>query len=229
MLLMLQSVTLLQAQRIHGYVNGGYCGAQVEGDELKGFGHTGLTGGVGAFTELTENGRWALGIETDYTVRGVYHNSGAIGNLYNMKLSLHYVDIPLTLYFTDPFGGLQIGAGLVYGRLVAQPHGIIRFNPNVFVPDTTNMAFLKNDLSAALEIRFNIAKGLIFSTRYQFSLIKVKKDWMFYDISHGESWSNDCYNRSLQLRFIWQFGYDDSYQRKGRANNSYSPTKKHRR
>lgn len=201
--------TTVKAQRIHAFVNAGVIGAQIEGDELKGMDHWGLTGGVGAIANLDDNGRWAIAVETDYSSRGVYHNSYDINNYYNIKLSLHYVDIPLTLYFRDPYGGMQFGAGLVYGRLVSQPHGVAKFDPESFIPDTTDMTFLKNDLSPAIELRFNIWKGLQFSARYQFSIIKVKKDW-HYTIVGKDPGSNDFYNRSIQLRLLWQFGDEDT-------------------
>ena len=211
------AATPLRAQRFHAYGLGGAITSQVEGDELKGFKHWGLTGGVGAFADLDDNDRWSLAIETDYSCRGIYNNRHNSENLYNIRLNLHYVDIPVTFFFRDPYGGLRIGAGLVYSRLVSQPHGVIAYRPSYFVPDTTNMKFLKNDISAALEARFTIWKGLQFSTRFQYSIFPVKKDWAFDD--HNSQWKNNCYNSSLTFRLIWEFGYDErpGYHRKSKG------------
>ena len=132
----------VQAQRINAYISAGTITSQVEGDELKGFGHWGLHGGVGAWIKLDDNNTWALTVETDYSCRGISNHSQSSENYYNINLDLHYVDIPVTVFFRDPFGGLQIGAGLVYSRLVSQPHGFIRYNPYYFLPDTTDMKFL---------------------------------------------------------------------------------------
>lgn len=201
-------VVHIQAQRINAYFTAGTVTSQVEGDELKGFSHWGLHGGVGAWVKLDDNDSWAVSLETDYSCRGIFNNSASAENYYNISLDLHYIDIPLTVFFRDPYGGLRLGAGLVYSRLVKQPHGYIRYTPTYFIPDTSDMLFLKNDFAAAVEARFNIWKGLQFSARYQYSIIPIKKDWHF---SMNESiWKNNCYNSSITLRLLWQFGYDDS-------------------
>ena len=201
--------TASQAQQsIQAYVSAGALLSQVEGDELKGFNHLGFTGGVGAWIHLDQNDRWSLAVETDYSGRGISNHKSASDNYYNIQLNLHYVDIPVTLFYHDPFGGIQVGVGLLYSRLVSQPHGVINYNPNYFVPDTTDMSFLKNDLAPAIEIRFSVWKNLKMSIRYQRSIIAVKKDWTFQ--MAGETWSNDCYNSSVSMRLLWQFGDEDS-------------------
>ena len=198
----------MQGQRITAYATIGGIASQVEGDELKGFSHWGLHGGVGAAAFFDNNDRWILTIETDYSCRGIYNHKYGIDNLYNIDLDLHYVDIPVTFFFRDPYGGLQIGAGVVYSRLVAQPHGTIEYRPTYFLPDTNDMTFLKNDVAGAIEIRFSIWRNLQFSTRFQYSIIPIKKDWHF--LFDGEQpWSNNCYNSSLTFRLLWQFGYED--------------------
>ena len=204
-----------QAQRIHGYGLGGAITSQVEGDELKGFNHWGLTGGVGVIANLDDNDTWSLAVETDYSCRGIYNNRHNSENYYNISLNLHYVDIPLTLFFHDPYGGLRIGVGLVYSRLVHQPHGIITYNPNYFIPDTTDMTFLKNDLAPAIEFRFNIWKGLQFSTRYQYSIIPIKRDW-HYEYAEKTN-SNNFYGSSVAFRLLWQFGEDNAYNHSKKA------------
>ena len=212
------------AQRIKAYVSAGAVTSQIEGDELKGFSHWGFTGGVGALAQLDDNDRWSLAVEVDYTGRGVYNNKNSSDNLYNIDLTLHYVDIPATLFFKDPYGGIQIGAGIVYSRLVQQPHGIIKYNPDFFIPDTTDMTFLKNDLAAAVELRFSLWKNLKLSVRYQYSIIPVKKDWLFTE--GDKSWTNDCYNSSAMLRLEWQFGDED---RPSRRKNYANPRHKKKR
>ena len=199
----------LQAQRIHAYGLAGAITSQVEGDELKGFDHWGFTGGVGAIADLDDNDTWSLAVETDYSCRGIYNRKHNSENYYNINLDLHYVDIPLTLFFRDPYGGLRIGVGFVYSRLVRQPHDTITYNPHYFVPDTTDMSFLKNDLAPAIEFRFNIWKGLQFSARYQYSIIPIKRNG-HYQFA-GETYANNFYGSSVAFRLLWQFGEDNSY------------------
>lgn len=213
--LTLLAITSLQAQRIHAYANAGTIASQIEGDELKGFNHWSFSGGIGAIANLDDQDRWALSVETDYSCRGIYNRKSYADNYYNIKLNLHYVDIPLTLFFHDPYGGLRIGVGFVYSRLVSQPHGRIDYRPTYFIPDTADMKFLKNDIAPAIEFRFNLWQGFQFSARYQYSIIPVKKDWHFKQKINGldemKEWSNDCYNSSLTFRLIWQFGDEDTY------------------
>ncbi len=226
-LLLLLAPGTLKAQRIHAYVSGGAVTSQIEGDELKGFKHWGGTGGVGAVARLDRDGSFSLAVEADYSGRGIYNNSHSIENPYNIRLNLHYVDIPLSVIYRDPWGGLRIGVGLCYSRLVAQPHGTIEFNPNYFVPDTTDMTFLKNDLSPLIELRIPIWNGLQLSARYQFSVIAVKRDWHFTE--NGNTWANNCFNQSLMIRLQWQFGDDDTHNRKAHGRGSKGKHKRYRR
>ncbi len=194
----------VQAQRIHSFVSAGITTAQIEGDELKGFSQFGYNFGVGALTAISSNGLWGLSVEVNLNQRGTYNNSVA-DKEYIIDLTLNYVDIPLILHYQDMYGGMLFGAGLLYGRLVQQPHGDIFYT--TFYPDTTDMAFLKNDLAVVADARFTIWRGLQFNLRWQYSLIPIKKDWLFYN-KNGEqvkTHTNDCFNSAISIRLIWQF------------------------
>ena len=196
--------TPVQAQRINAFVSSGVSISQIEGDELKRYAHYGYTGGVGALTSISKNGRWGLSVEALFAQRGAYENSG---DPYSLNLTLNYVDIPLLVHYQDPYGGMLIGAGLTYGRLVSQPNGIMKFIPSSFVPDTSDMTFLKNDLCATVDARFTIWKGLQLNLRWQYSLMAIKRDWNF-DIYRQGRWishENDCYNNAISVRLIYQF------------------------
>lgn len=216
----------LQAQRIHAFASSGLTLSQIEGDELKGFSKWGYTGGVGAIVGFDRYETWNLSLEALFSQRGSYNGSG---DPYSLSLRLDYVDIPLMLHFRDPWGGLLIGLGFCYSRLVRQPSGIMRYNPNYFFPDTTDTHFLNNDLLLVADIRFPVWKGLSFNIRWQYSIIAAKKDWQFTEFrgtvpqldDNGNpllnpdgsivtlprriTWHNDCYNNTLAFRLIWQF------------------------
>lgn len=212
--LLLYCASFCEAQRIAAYVSSGATVSQIEGDELKGFDKWGYTGSVGAMINLSENGMWKMSLEAGYSMRGAYNNSG---DPYNIKVNLSYVDVPLTAFFRDPYGGILIGVGPVYSRLVQQPHDVISYNPDYFIPDTSNMTFLKNDLALAGEIRFTIWSGLQFSVRYQRSIISIKDSWNFTEIANNRahSWKNvGIYNSSVMARLIWQFGGLDEQRSK---------------
>lgn len=209
-MLVLFSALPLQAQRIHAFLSSGLSLSQIEGDELKGFRQVGYSGGVGALTSISGNNRWGMSVEVLFSQRGSYNRSG---DPYSMSLKLNYIDIPLLLHYQDPYGGMLIGAGIDYGRLVQQPHGIIKYNPAYFIPDTSDMSFLKHDLGVVADMRFTIWKGLQFNIRWQYSLLAIKRDWAFHAYNGVDGEGNpvykthlrDCYNHSLTFRFIWQF------------------------
>ena len=225
----------LQAQRrrhsrdqiIKAYPSFGITASQIRGDELKGFKKWGITAGVGALVNLTDNEMWQMSLEADFAERGAYNSTGDPYSL--IDFTLNYVDIPITIHFTDPWGGLKLGVGLVYSRLVQQPHGSIYYAPSYFVPDTSDMSFLHNDLCAAVDLRFPIWKGLTFNIRYQHSLIPVKRDWWFTEhLSAVEGdvsrWSNNCFNSSVMVRLQYVFGQDS-----GNKKYKSSKSKKRRR
>lgn len=194
----------IQAQRIHAYVTSGVTMSQIEGDELKGFKKVGFNGGVGALTAISHNGRWGLSLEAMYAQRGAYNGTG---DPYSIKLTLDYIEIPLLVHFQDPYGGMLFGIGLDYGRLVQQPHNIMQYNPNYFMPDTVDFSFLGDDLSVVADARFTIWRGLQLDIRWQHSLLAVKRQWNFSEYRQGRwyKWDNNCYNHSLTFRLIYQF------------------------
>ena len=201
----------LEAQRIRGFVAAGGAVSQVEGDELKGFKQLGLNAGVGAMIDLTGSDRLLLDVEVLYAQRGAWQKTTS-DNVYCMNLYLNYVDIPLLLTYHDPIGGIIAGAGLTYGRLVQQPHSVIYYNDRDVIPDTA-MNFLKNDLTATVDFRFPIWRGLQIDLRWQYSLIAIRKDWQFAHYDGKDAYGNyrykyvynNAYNHSLVMRLIWQF------------------------
>lgn len=202
-LLLLLPLTL-NAQRIHAYLSSGVSLSQIEGDELKGFRSTGYVGGIGAIASISDNNRWGLTTEVLFACRGAYNNSG---DPYSANIKLNYIDIPVLVHYQDPYGGMLFGLGLCYGRLVMQPHFQGKYNPNYFVPDTSNYRFLPDDFSVVADARFTVWRGLQFNIRWQYSFLPVKRDWEFSEFIRGrwQSWSNNCYNHSLMFRLIYQF------------------------
>lgn len=202
--------SVMQGQRIHGFVSSGATLSQIEGDELKGFRLLGYTGGVGAIVGFDRHETWNLSVEALFGQRGSFNRTN---DPYSVSLQLNYIDIPVMVHFRDPWGGILVGLGLNYGRLVQQPHSNIYYTPTYFVPDSTDMEFLRNDLMVVADIRFPVWKKLLFNIRWQYSIIAVKRDWQFteyrgYDTDGNPKaiqWKNDCYNNTLAFRLIWQF------------------------
>ncbi len=194
------------AQRIHAFVSSGMTVSQIEGDELKGFKHFGYTGGVGALTSISRDNHWGISIEALFCQRGAYNGTG---DPYSIKLTLNYIDIPVIVHYQDPYGGMLFGLGINLGRLVQQPHNVLKYNPAYFYPDTTDFSFLKNDLSVVADARFTIWRGLQLDFRWQYSIIAVKRDWHFYEYKNNgytlKEYINNAYNHSVTVRLIYQF------------------------
>ena len=204
---------------IHAYPVAGLTLSQIEGDELKGFKCPGFTAGVGAIFPLDRNEMWHFSVEATYSQRGARNVVNP--DPYKLNgLTLNYVDIPIAIHFTDPYGGITVGAGVGYSRLVQQPHGEIQFKDTYFIPDTSDMTFLRNDIPFIFDVRFPLHENLQFCFRWQYSLIPIKKEWTFTGIFNGtnvETWSNDCYNSSLSFRLLYEFG-GSSKSRHGKKN-----------
>lgn len=204
LLLTLMMPVGLHAQRIHAFVTSGVSLSQIEGDELKGFRQVGYNGGVGALASISDNNRWGLSIEALFSQRGTFQK---YYNPYSANIKLNYIDIPLLFHYQDPYGGMLIGVGMCYGRLVDQPHFSGSIDTNYFIPDTTNYSFLPDDFSVVADARFTVWRGLQFNIRWQYSILPVKREWLFSEYIQGrwQSWSNDCYNHSILFRLIYQF------------------------
>lgn len=220
-LLLLTILTPAEAQRrgasegvtFRAYPMVGVTASQIEGDYLKGFKKWGFTAGVGAQMYFGDSDRWSLTVEADFAQRGTREYSRSAEVPYNIDgLTFNYVDVPLTMHFTDPWGGITVGLGLVYSRLINQPHGTLSFSPTYVEPDTTDMSFLRNDLALAGDIRFTVWKNLMLNLRVQYSMIPIKKGWTFVEhVTANDSEPpivtvNNCYNFSIALRLIYMLG-----------------------
>ncbi len=199
-------------QRIRAYPAVGATMSQIRGDELRGFKKVGFTAGVGAMVNLSDQERWQLSIEALYSERGAQNRSDVPFALIGFKLQ--YVDIPLFLHFTDPIGGMTVGLGINYSRMVQQPHGELLYHTSAsadcIVPDSSDFGFLRNDLALAVDFRFPIVKKLYLNVRYQHSIIPIKRQWHFTQYHNSSmdqftTWANDLYNSSLMFRLLYYF------------------------
>ena len=88
-----------------------------------------------------------------------------------------------------------------------QPHGKLEFNANKYLPDTTDLSFLKNDLCVVADVRFTVWRSLQLNLRWQHSIIAIKRNWLFQEKvrSYWEGEPENFYNHSIALRLIYQF------------------------
>lgn len=217
-------------QIIHAYPALGFTVSQIEGDELKGFDKWGFSAGVGAMINLGRSEMFKLSVETDFSQRGSFNGTGDRYNLYNF--TLNYIDIPVVFHFHDPYGGMVLGLGLNYGRLVQTPHGEIGYNPLTFIPDSNNFNFLKNDFSFVADMQFTVWQGLKLNFRYQQSILPVKKGMKFTTpVQNGEDmvWYNNCFNQSVTVRLLYIFGDDGHKPKPGYYSHHHRSHRSHHR
>ncbi len=198
----------LHAQIIKGETILGMNLTQVDGDEVFGFRKFGLNVGGGVLIPFDKKGRWDVNMELIYTQKGSYQRPqyNAIDSLGNVltgeyKLKLNYVEIPVTVMFTDR-ERVSFGAGFSYGRLI----GVKEWEHGNRVETTTlsSGTYSKNDISVLADFRIRIWKALKFNFRYQYTLLKIRTR-EFENRATGETWTRDQYNNVITLRLIYVF------------------------
>lgn len=209
------AVNLAVAQNIKAFVTAGCNASQIDGDEVYGFEKFGFTGSVGALIPLDKSRRWNTSVEAMFSQRGA-KGSIRTGDLFDYKVTLPYIEIPILAHFTDSKGGWTFGAGFSYSRLLGAPKENYSAGRSGYSPDF-NVAYSKNDWSVIADIRFRIWRGLKFNFRYQYSMAPIKKDWNFHEtLQNGEDkiWIRDAYSNTITARLIWVFNDEEPRNRK---------------
>ena len=201
-LLAVLSLSFAEAQNVKGILIFGMNTTQIDGDEIAGYKHWGLNGGVGGMLALTEDSPWNIGMEVLFSQKGSKEK-------YAYEVTLPYAEVPLLLHFEDRQGGFTFGTGLSYGRLIKD----VEAEHSNYLDSTTR--FLKDELAIVADIRFKVWKQLKFNIRFQYSLMPIRKDWKFTDIA-GKSWTRDAYNNALTFRLLWVFNEKEQTKYKKR-------------
>lgn len=214
-ILAITATNLAVAQNIKAFVSAGCNASQIDGDEVYGFEKFGFTGSVGAMIPFDKGKRWNASVEAMFSQRGA---KGTIhtGDLFDYKVTLPYIEIPILAHFTDSKGGWTFGAGFSYSRLLGTPKEDYSAARSSYYPEF-NVPYSKNDWSVITDIRFHIWRGLKFNFRYQYSLAPIKEDWKFHEtLQNGEerTWLRDAYSSTLTARLIWVFNDDEPKKRK---------------
>lgn len=191
-----------KAQNIKGILILGTNTTQIDGDEIRGYKKWGLNGGVGGMMALGDRSPWNIGMEVLYTQKGS-KQKGAY------EVTLPYAEVPVLVHFEDRQGGFTFGAGLAYGRMISD----VETKGSNYLDSTTS--FLKDDLSIVADIRFKIWKQLKFNFRFQYSLMPIRKDWVFTD-QFGKSWTRNAYSNALTFRLLWVFNEKEQSKYKKR-------------
>ncbi len=86
---------------------------QVDGDDLIGFHHLGLQGGLKVYTIFTE--RWEMGLSILYTQQGSKASADDFSLNYD-KLQFNMVEVPVLLHFNE--WKFKLGTGFSYARMI---------------------------------------------------------------------------------------------------------------
>ncbi|MBQ0112644.1 MAG: outer membrane beta-barrel protein [Bacteroidales bacterium] len=203
----------VNAQFFKGFVSGGFSASQIDGDEVYGFKKVGFTGGIGAmmpFNADRPNEGLQFSLEINYSNRGAKENHW--GDPFKYEASLDYIDIPVMVHWIDKRGGVTLGIGAQYGRLVHSYeawgltdtliHGMER-------PLTTNARFDKNDWSFVGDLRFTMWQKFKIDVRYQYSLVPIRKDFEFFnsynlnDNVNFRKWTRDFKSSWVTVKLIY--------------------------
>ncbi|MBQ9312307.1 MAG: PorT family protein [Bacteroidales bacterium] len=202
-----------KAQVFKGFVSLGGNISQIDGDEVYGFKKVAFTGGIGAmmpFNVDKPNDGFQFSMEINYSRRGAKQSTWGDPFIYNATLD--YADIPFLLHWADKKGGITLGAGIQYGRLVhyseswVLPDTMIRGNDR---PTTTKASFLKNDWAVIGDLRFTLWQKFKLDIRYQYSLTPIRKGFEFNnsyavdDDVNYRTWKRDYKNNWVTVKLIY--------------------------
>ncbi len=203
----------VRAQFFKGFVSLGFNVAQIDGDEVYGFKKVAPNLGIGAMLPLNANKQnegLQVSMEINYSQRGAKESTA--GDPFIYKASLDYIDIPLMLHYMDKKGGVTLGVGLQYSRLIHSSESWTLPDTLIFGmdrPTITKASFLKNDLAIVGDLRFTIWQKFKLDVRYQYSLLPIRKDFEFNnsylpeDFNNYRTWLRDYKNNWVSVKVIY--------------------------
>ncbi len=223
-LLVLGCCKTATAQLFKANVSAGFAISQIDGDELYGFKHLGFSGGVGVMMPIipdkTDEG-FQLSTEILLSQRGATNNH--LTDPFEYHCNLTYIDVPLMIHYVDKRGGVTLGAGIQYGRLISTKESWTLYDTMINGMDRplniNDHNFKKNDLSVVADFRFTIWRNFKFDVRWQYSLLPIRKDVGFFnsynpDDDYYKSWYRDYKTHSLTFKIIYVFNEDNyTYRR----------------
>lgn len=221
-----------QAQLFKAFASSGVCISQIDGDEEYGYKRVGYSGGLGVMAPLNPKNPdvgFQMSMELLFSQRGAKATNIADPFAYDCKLN--YVDIPLFIHYVDPIGGVTIGLGLQYSRLVKSSEKWTMTDTMIVGMDrpldTANTKFLKNDFSIIGDIRFTLWRNFKLDFRYQYSLLPIRKDFTFFNSRNSSddlyyTWNRDFKNNYITLKLIYVINeHHDTYKTKPKRQTAY--------
>ena len=181
------------------------------------------------FNSNKPNEGFQVSMEINYSQRGAKESTA--GDPFIYKASLDYVDIPVMVHFIDKRGGITLGLGLQYSRLIHSseswtlPDTLIR---GMDRPTLIKADFLKNDLAIVADFRFTIWQKFKLDVRYQYSLLPIRKDFEFNnsytpeDRTNYRTWLRSFKNNWLSFKIIYMINEEQEQKKATRPNRGRS-------
>jgi hypothetical protein len=169
--------------------------SQVDGDGQEGFNKIAMSGG--AFLDLEWSEKITTRMEINYTPKGGRNKPNTEDDEFEtFKLSLNYVEIPLTLrYALDE--GFSVDGGIYYGILLSSSQE----NDGVEYPITP--AYNNADIGGHLGTTYFFTDHVAASIRYSLSILPMRSA---PDAAQGTlGWDGGGYNRCISLLINYRF------------------------
>jgi hypothetical protein len=173
-----------------GGIEGGITGTQVDGDTLSGYGKAGVR--VGGFIEKSISDKISMQFSLLYVQKGSKgdHNPEDPSSYY--KISLHYIDMPLTARYyhkSGAFGEAGLGLGYLFSQ---EESGNNEFNQYIKDEDP---GFNRFEVSYHLGIGYKIFPYTSVHAQFNYSLLKIRGK---YKSQIPGVWAGQ-YNNSLMV------------------------------
>lgn len=175
------------------YVGGN--ATQIDGDAFAGYSKLGLAAGVRSYYFLPHN--LSMSLDISYSQKGSFRKAvnTVIGREPSIKLLFDYVEVPLTLNYTDK-ELLTVGAGLSFNRIIRAQH----FNDDLEQADPLeSFNMRKTDIEGLLRAGFLF--GEHFSTEFKFGYSFA----YIGQVSVSNFKNNGMFNNSISLRLLYLF------------------------
>lgn len=161
----------LTAQTFEGGIMAGFTAAQVDGDNFAGYNKSGFQAGV--FTATSFSSKVGARFEVKYAGRGA-HQKYKEGSRY-YKLSLHYIDLPLTLNYMV-WDKLKLEAGISAGYLFKlYEEGSGEYEGSV-IEFTDKSQYNNFDLGGIIGMDYPVFKHFTLNFRFYYSVLPIRKD-----------------------------------------------------
>ncbi len=201
MILFLLIPQVFYAQRFNGGVILGITASQVDGDSYAGFDKLGVQGGVFVNTPISRKA--GLQMEIKYVGRGARKKTTENDpEIY--KLTLHYIDIPVLIYY-EVQKKIILEAGVLSGYLF----GAGGEDSGGKLDKDYLVDFKKFDLDWLLGLRYRFNDNISVGIRYSYSLFSIRDyentSANYSLIANLLGYSTGDYNNYLSFGLFYQF------------------------